>query len=213
MTIKNLLFSLLLSGSVHISKAQTTSSTFEIQQDFRTAGLQTLSAYLNDTTIFNQVLDHGCWCSKLDINVNHDHHGGPLAIDELDKICKKWFHTRSCNDRHKQGSCHNEELPLEDPDKDLYFYKLTIETGPFSSVCHDRNSTNSNQCEIDSCIIDTYFSDQILKHFVENPDLSIAKVDDNSVCDSTNISPFIEKNLCWLSSISWNRFRWRCRTQ
>ena len=32
-----------------------------------------------------------------------------------------------------------------------------------------------------------------MQHFIENPSLSISKVENNSVCDSANVAPFIEK--------------------
>ena len=59
--------------------------------------------------VINHLLNHGCWCSKLDISKGHqDNSGGQHAVDEIDGICRNWANARQCN-RLDGGSCFGGE--------------------------------------------------------------------------------------------------------
>ena len=61
-----------------------------------------------DSTDVDAIVNHGCWCGKL--NLFHPHYsflGGSEPVDELDELCKDWFQTRHCNDKLEGGSCND----------------------------------------------------------------------------------------------------------
>ena len=148
-------------------------SALEISQDFKFSGMLTLANYLDDDSMYQSVLDHGCWCSKLDFNnIDQNLLGGPKVVDDLDQICKKWFHVRNCNDKKEGGACLNSSTAT---------YELSINND--SSI---NCNSNLGPCSQSSCEIDVYFSELILQHFMNNQNFLIQKVTDNSICESVS---------------------------
>ena len=100
----------------------TSIGTFDLIQNSDTSVTSILSLYLNSTDNFNLVLDHGCHCARFDIVSDKQILGGHNAVDELDQICKDWFHARACLDKFEDGTC----LGL---DASSFMYQVTIGIG------------------------------------------------------------------------------------
>jgi len=115
-----------------------------------------LGGFSNGQTIIDEILAHGCWCSKIDqFSTNHII-GGTSPIDEMDSICREWFLVRNCNDNYEGGSCFG----LNNAD-------FTYQINSLNCNAIDENNPNPpfiffNQCEFDSCLIDTKYLTQIL---------------------------------------------------
>ena len=73
---------------------------------------QLISLFIPDIPEREQVLNHGCWCAKLnpDSIGNLIHLGGREPTDETDYTCLFWAENRHCC-RLEGGPCFNE---LED---------------------------------------------------------------------------------------------------
>lgn len=143
-----------------------------------------LSNFLNNSDHFNSVLNHGCWCKKLDfIYQEAAHLGGALPVDDLDNICKKWFHSRACNEKYNGGSCH-------DANDDMMTY-YTMQIGQDASnisnmkgLCETSDSSlfspeNYTACEYDTCLQDLHFAEQIRDFMVSNPSFNSAVINSN----------------------------------
>ena len=107
-----------------------------------------LSTFL-DTESWNNLLNHGCWCTKLNpanvggITPNGTILGGCDTIDELDKICKIWIQNRKCCNM-EGGPCFN--------DIQNSAYTVRYDTGLDDAYCLH----NSNGCFTDACFTDVY---------------------------------------------------------
>lgn len=136
--IRPVLFSMLV-GQIHSKSVQS------INQDFSAAGRDILALVLDNSQHFVNVLNHGCWCQKLDPNSNHDMLGGYDTVDDLDRICKQWFTARRCIQNHEGpgGSCLNYNGGLYQVDGDKCSKK------------------DNDECEQDSCKIDLEYSSRI----------------------------------------------------
>lgn len=97
----------------------------------------------------DSVLNHGCWCSKLNPN-NTDRTtsgiklGGCEAIDELDQLCKTWIMNRQCC-HHEGGPCFNDQEAAQ--------YEVEYTDGLEDAYCLN----NVNDCFIDSCLVDVWY--------------------------------------------------------
>ena len=78
----------------------TGNTTVIIEIDFNIvdgAG-QLITNFVSDTLFSQQILNHGCWCAKLNrINQGNVDLGGRETIDEIDRICKEWHQARHCS--------------------------------------------------------------------------------------------------------------------
>lgn len=54
--------------------------------DFYTGGMQLLAHLIDNNDLYNQILDHGCHCGRLDPFASHDNLGGTTVLDGLDEI-------------------------------------------------------------------------------------------------------------------------------
>ena len=101
----------------------------------------------------DSVLNHGCWCAKLNPN-NTDHTsdgiklGGCEAIDELDQLCKTWVMNRQCCNI-EGGVCFN--------DINTASYEVEYTNGLDDAYCLN----NINDCFIDSCLVDVWYVKEI----------------------------------------------------
>ena len=59
---------------------------FTFPLDFYVGGMQLLAHLLDDSDLYNAVLDHGCHCARLDPFAMHQDLGGFEVIDGLDEI-------------------------------------------------------------------------------------------------------------------------------
>lgn len=126
----------------------------QVSYNFHPGALEIIDQFL-PSEAREQVLSHGCWCSKLDPdNKNYAGTGGE-PVDELDGICKLWYSMRTCT-KFRQGSC-------EYFDSDWFTsYELSnSEQGITNSNC-EQNASHKSSCLYDTCLIDQHFVMQIL---------------------------------------------------
>jgi len=159
--------------------------TIDIFIDFDFAGMQVLDVLLNDTVIFNQILDHGCWCSKLDPTADTGKLGGATALDELDDICRQWFTTRHCNDGLLGGSCKNAPTP------DHYELDYTNDPAICNTVDQDTSQAITT-CAHDSCLIDVLYTEMMIDWLGLNPGWSSLEVDDFDTCMLPELGDFVK---------------------
>ena len=122
--------------------------------------MQTLDKVINDTTSFNDILDHGCWCAKLDPTSDMTLLGGNTPVNHLDVICRRWFMMRHCNDRLVGGSCYEQPYAnAEERNNDHYEIDLTS-VDPLTCNTHDADTgIEMTDCAYDSCL--RYYSGSI----------------------------------------------------
>ena len=129
---------------------------YTLEQDVQSGPINLLSLYLEDSEVFNRVVDHGCWCNKLDAYSPYtDIHGGPFGIDELDNICREWFLMRACSINYYGGECYGKNITYFE-----YSIFINEDTDPRSMTCHisaPDTGIQHNDCEFESCVIDKYF--------------------------------------------------------
>jgi len=152
-----------------------------IYKSYEFSGMEMLDTLLNDSSTFNNVLDHGCWCAKLDPLSESAMLGGATPVDELDDICRRWAVARHCNDDNEGGSCcnFNNGRCRRDPAAQQYFvdrdtYQNNSQTGVFNSICQTSvtdgaNTVVASECALHSCYIDFTFADEIVE-WLNNPE-------------------------------------------
>ena len=111
MQLKAFYITALSSQLSHLINAQVTG--IDIYREFRLAGEWMLMEWIQSNTLMNKILNHGCWCAKLNPRNEAPVLGGPHYADELDKICKDWFTARKCNDDLNQRGIWWVELEAE----------------------------------------------------------------------------------------------------
>lgn len=153
--------------------------------NFDFAGMQALDIMLNDTAVFNSILDHGCWCSKLDPTADTGKLGGATPLDELDDICRQWATTRHCNDGLLGGSCKNAPTPDH--------YELDYGSDPVicNTVDQDTGATIT-ACARDSCLIDVLYTEMMIDWLNLNPGWSALQVDDFDTCLLPELGDFVK---------------------
>jgi len=148
---KKCISSVLFSAFAATANADSASS---IAQSFDQAGRDILALVLDSSTKVANVLDHGCWCKKMDPSITDvSMLGGKDPVDPLDQICKQWFTARRCNGNLEGGSCVN--YP------EGGFYKLNSKM--------ECASGKNDDCEEDTCQIDMHFANSIEDYLNGNP--------------------------------------------
>ena len=127
--------------------------------DFPRNAMQLMSDVLNNTAAYENVLDHGCHCARLDQFSNPTIIGGPNVMDALDEICKQWFLMRSCNDSLEGGTC--KDLPLST-------FSYEVEEVDQEYVCVDPQTDPYAECKSDACTTDIFFAYEIKKYLEDN---------------------------------------------
>jgi len=167
-----------------------------IYKSYEFSGMEMLDTLLNNAATFNDVLDHGCWCAKLDPLSESAMLGGATPVDELDDICRRWAVARHCNDDNEGGSCCNfsDGRCRRDPSAQQYYvdrdsYQNNGQTGVFNGICQasvtDGGSTlTSTDCALHSCYIDFNFADEIIDWLnnSENAGWTPSRVNDFDTC-------------------------------
>jgi len=155
-----------LSYFLIFSAIRVKSQTHEyITQNFVESANEILNFLLGNSAggleFMDNILSHGCWCSRLDQLANKSILGGSSPVDEIDEICKEWFMTRHCNDNLDGGTCFG----LNNID---FTYQLD------NSLNCNTNDVNFptpplifyNTCEFDSCMIDTWYIQSVIQHIL-----------------------------------------------
>merc|ERR1712048_24001 len=162
------------------------SGSMSIGRDFEFAGFTALGGLLRNEALFNDIVDHGCWCAKLDPMSESSMLGGSTPIDEMDEICRRWFVARHCNDDLDGGSCRAYKIAdnylLNPAGYDAAGYASACDAanqvaetdidanGQFDDPWQDAegNPYNPSTCVHDSCLIDAYYSDLIISYWNDN---------------------------------------------
>ena len=127
----------------HFSSAQT---SIEIDYNHTPGAFEILSHFINDPNWIELLLEHGCWCAKLDPDTPPLLLGGPTTVDELDLICKQWAQARSCT-RLAGKSCEN--LTRQDLILSPMHYEVDYVYGINDAICPDSDVCLSETCQID----------------------------------------------------------------
>lgn len=130
-------------------------------------------------SLYESVINHGCWCARMNPDNDKAILGGPHPQDELDEICKQWYSCRYCNDALSGGSCHASENAA------LVSYDILWN----SSEQQYRCQASGDACGNDSCSVDVYYSNLIVQYIKEEfMTFSPIIVADRAVChpDTTN---------------------------
>ena len=129
--------------------------TFHINQKYPLAGYEILSFMINSLPL-SKLINHGCWCTKLDSVHNHkDNSGGHHAVDELDTICRNWANARQCNGL-KDGSCEKGKFSS--------FRYYINELDEKKIECAGQRNKKLGRCLEDSCEIDMYFGEMVKRY-------------------------------------------------
>ena len=197
-------FLYLFSQLIHLVSAQNTISDIrDIYQPWPDSGQQILQHFFPNTTFFENLTNHGCWCSKFSsqTSISKNIAKGGFPIDDLDIICKKWFQTRNCNKNLIGGSCYYQDDNFIDANLNYYYQIQRPNTGS-SSTDFTCNAVNQNtgrtfeNCEYDSCIIDLYYVNMIYDLLL----FSLGQGSNNF--DDISLFQTLDKNECQKSGIN-----------
>lgn len=141
---------------------------------FDVGGAVVLSELMQNPDVFNDVLDHGCHCSLLDLNSNQDILGGHEPLDELDGICRQWLIARNCNDRLIGGACYGAAI------RDMTY--TVYEDLDYIPHCEPTES----ECKSSACKIDLYYATQIMDWVMWNP-FEVQRVTNEGTCQWTEL--------------------------
>ena len=144
-----------------------------------------LEAHLSPE-LYNNFLEHGCWCARFNSEKDQQILGGSKTIDldtdgieddyGLDQLCKNWITSRRCN-KLQGGSCQNE-----------------VEINPYSidlsSLTNHTCLDEIQSCLSDNCEIDAYFALEIFDLITQNGvNLMVAEEGDCRYSAFTNFGP------------------------
>lgn len=135
---------------------------------------------------YSEVLNHGCWCARLNPSANHDILGGNRMLDldgdgsaddkGLDILCKEWIMARQCN-KLVGGSCNSQTgTPTDDP------YTIDF-SHPSNYTC-----TDALDCQLDSCEIDAYYAFEIY-NFVADHGIILYQAEEGDCRDPNLVIP------------------------
>jgi len=136
-----------------------------VKDDFIQFGVSNVLEVFLEKDDYTDVLQHGCWCARLNPEADHSILGGNRMLDlngdgspddhGLDILCKEWIMARQCN-KLVGGSCNEQTgTPTDDP------YTIDF-SHPSNYTC-----TDTNDCQLDSCEIDAYYAFEIY-NFIED---------------------------------------------
>lgn len=131
-------------------KAET---TVNIEYNVQNGALELFSYFFESPVLGVMILNHGCWCSKLNPQADHSSLGGPTTVDHIDEICKQWQRARRCS-KLTGNSCENMNMIGND-------YQINYDSGASDAVCPD-----SNECLSLACQIDLFYINLILESSV-----------------------------------------------
>jgi len=129
-------------------------------------GVSNILEVFLETDQYKEVLEHGCWCARLNPEADHSILGGNKMLDldgdgtaddkGLDILCKEWIMARQCN-KLIGGSCNPATgIVTEDP------YTIDF-SHPANYTC-----TDTIDCQLDSCEIDAYYAFEIYNFVLDH---------------------------------------------
>ena len=120
----------------------TRSATVNIDYPITSAAVDLFSFFIKDHQWSSDLVQHGCWCAKLDSGkVPYIGLGGSIQVDDLDILCKKWARDRRCT-TITGGECELSNLNLAS-------YQVEWTDGIEDAFCPDSDSCLSETCEVD----------------------------------------------------------------
>lgn len=152
----------MLRTSVHSGGMNFHLGSYDIPQRFMAAAYDILSLSV-DNDYLEKIMNHGCWCARLNPDISHKHLGGITTIDRLDRLCRSWANARQCNSL-SGGTCETGTF---------FAYRYTIEPENNSTdmlSCRWSCMLNKSRCLKDSCILDAHFVHSILGFIEESGD-------------------------------------------
>jgi len=208
---------ILIASLASAGSAIKLSAVVAIYKSYDFSGMEMLDALLDDSTTFNNVLDHGCWCAKLDPLSESAMLGGATPVDELDDLCRRWAVARHCNDDNEGGSCcaYSDGRCRRDQSAQQYYvnansYTSNGSTGVFNDICVQTVTSTTDgvdtdhtatTCAMHSCYIDFVFADQIVDWLnnAENSGWTPSRVQDYDTCLLPEMMDMVKQ--CDLSNI------------
>ena len=168
--------------SIHFGQTIAESTAFIDYKLLYSGAYEILTTFLTDssgtgTENLDYLMNHGCWCAKLDPMNAYQELGGPDPVDELDKTCKLWVQMRLCC-RLYGGSCYLQQSNVS--------YSIEYENTILDSSCA---ANNHSICLEDACEIDKYFVSEIQTQ-MNDPDWAPELVD---TCNVSTGPKFDEK--------------------
>ena len=162
----------------------TQAEVFQISQNLYDSMQEILEYKIPNQENLEQISNFGCWCAQIG-GVYPKAQLGGAPINELDMICKSWLETRRCSDHMIGGICLNDSQMSS-----LGYYEFdstTDECQPISQL-----NEKFTQCEFETCVVDSYFSNQILQWIGEN---DMAELESTYTCES-NLNVASTHNSC-----------------
>ena len=151
---------------------KSTQLSLNIDYQLNKGAFQLLTELIPDSSFLDQILDHGCWCAKLNQrNSQEIGLGGNTATDDLDDICKSWAHARRCAKLNLDATC---KLILNNNESNAFYQVQTSDLT--DAVCSESN----NMCLSEACEIDVRFVQSIVDWRLNNPNDFVAVA---GVCD------------------------------
>ena len=132
-------------------------NTTKIQSSLTSSANELFEIFINDAVFKENLLSHGCWCSKLNPDIVQVGLGGYQAVDDLDQICKDWAGLRHCS--LFSDTCEDMDWGVNS--------NYTLEYGNDGvAVCGDRYPENYDVdgCMAEVCEIDVYKKLVILRN-------------------------------------------------
>ena len=131
-------------GLSNLALLATSQTTIEIDYSLTPGAFEILTNFINDPSWIDSLLEHGCWCAKLDPDSTQIGLGGRTPTDDLDTICKQWAQSRSCT-RLSGASCES----YSHQSGGTYHYEIDYVYGLEDSICPDLDTCFSETCQID----------------------------------------------------------------
>ena len=130
------------------------SNNLRFDYNLHPGAFELLENFVNDTEFVTSLLEHGCWCAKLDPDNTEQELGGRLGVDNLDRICKKWANSRSCT--RLEGAACAGLFHMDD-----YLYTVNTDYGVSNAFCPGYEN-DADSCLMETCQIDMMYVQQIL---------------------------------------------------
>lgn len=143
------------------------STYVSIPQPKNDAVIDILSEFLSSSDSFN-VVQHGCWCTKIS-GFQPDYAGE--HVDDIDRLCKEWSYKRRCNGMIG-GSCPH-GMPQAG------YYDIDRTNGGNTYSCDTPTNLNDD-CLRDSCLIDATYAVAIYDYLADAANSGWSKVTKSS---------------------------------
>ena len=170
-----------LSFSAVITKSSITSHFRSVASSIEFGVTNLLEAYL-DNNVFEDFINHGCWCARFNSERDQSYLGGSKILDldndgieddfGLDSLCKQWITSRRCN-KLPNGSCEGET--------EISPYNIDLSFSPQNYTCLD----TANTCLADNCEIDAYFATEIF-NLIELNGVNLLEAEDGDCREVTD---------------------------